>query len=91
MRHISKYKWSSASMGLSIGLALLTYAIVVYMQGQGQWMPGSKLDQLLGLVNIGTVASSFLLAVIALFKEPTLWYGLLALVLSLVGLFSYAR
>ena len=91
MSSFAKHRWSTASIGLSlVGLAG-TFLAVLHFRGQGDMAPESLPDVLLGVVDGCVMVGSFVLAVVSLFREKSPRRGLVALGLSLLSIFFYAR
>jgi hypothetical protein len=91
VRALTRYKWSTTSIALSVVGAVVTFLAVIYFQGQGNFTPGSRADRLLGLMDFSVLSCSFAIAVVALFKEPSPRLGLIALGLCFLTFFFYVR
>ena len=91
MSGISKYRWSLASLVVTLGTAVATLVTIQYLYRNGLWQSQSPLG--MAIAGVGGVAGlvSFVLAVVALFKNEPPEAGLLALLLSLFSVALYAR
>ena len=82
MSSLAKHKWSIASISLSLVVFLLTVFAGLYYQGQRAQPPLP-----LALLDLAAVPVAFVTACIALAKEPSRAYAVVALLLSVLSFF----
>ena len=87
MRFLESHKWSTASIGLSLGSLLL--ALSIGAQYAGEARPELHLGVVLGLVDFIAILGAFVAACIGLFKETSRVFAAVALILSIVSCMSY--
>ena len=88
---IFKYRWSLASLVVTLGTAVATLVTIQYLYRNGLWQSHSQLGMAIAGVGGVAVLVSFVLAVVALFKNEPPQAGLLALLLSLASVALYTR
>jgi hypothetical protein len=87
----SNYRWSLASIGVTIGIGLTTLAAIQHLYQTGNWHPQSALaSEIYGLGGFG-VLLSFALAVTAILKERPPALGIFALCASISSFVLYVR
>ena len=77
MNPIRIHKWSL----LSVGATLMSFGIYFHLPSADLW---------LRVVGAAVFVASFALAIVAMFKEPMLRYGIIALCLSLINFLIHA-
>jgi uncharacterized membrane protein (DUF441 family) len=91
MERVSRYRWALSSIGISVGIALITLAIIQHSFHSGEWKTNSPLGMRVAAVGGVAVVVSFILAVVALFKDESRLVASLALLLSILSVAFYAR
>ena len=87
MNRLSRYRWSSWSIGITVVIAVINIAAKLYDPG---WQPQSLVGQINGLGGIAIIIS-FVLAIMSLFRNEPPLAGLLALFLSMASVLLYLR
>jgi hypothetical protein len=91
MFRVSKYGWSLSSIGVTVGVAVITLSIIQNLHRRGMWRPESSIAT--GLAGVGGIAVlvSFILAAVGIAKEKPSYAGILALCLSLLSFLLYVQ
>lgn len=82
MGPLAKHKWSITSITLSLSVFLFTVLAGLYYQGQVEQPPLT-----LALLDLGAVPVALVTACIALAKESSRRYAVVALLLSVLSFF----
>jgi hypothetical protein len=83
-------RWSIASIALSVGSIAASYAIVQYLYRSGSWNPDAVFSHNLQAYSAYAILASFALAIIGMFRDRPFWVGIVAFVLSCLGVLSLA-
>jgi hypothetical protein len=91
MSKITRYRWSLSSIGVTLGTAAVTLAAIQYLARSGTFRLQSQLGARIDGVGGLAVLISFVLAVVALFKNEPPAAALFALLLSMASFLLYVR
>jgi hypothetical protein len=88
---IRKNRWSMLSMLITVGDALVIFALVRYLYWRGLWPARPGIHDLLSVWGGLSVLLSLATAIVALVKDTSWVYGILALCLSLLSFLFYVQ
>ncbi|HEY0703655.1 MAG TPA: hypothetical protein VGD60_12890 [Candidatus Acidoferrales bacterium] len=91
MLKLSKYRWSLASLVVTVVTALATLAVIQTLYHRGVWDSRSLVSEHISQVGGSAVLVSFVLGVVSLWKKEPLAAGTIALILSVLSVACYAR
>jgi len=77
-------------MTLSVSSMALVYSTIQYLYRMGRWNPDSEFGHHLQMYFALAILTSFGLAVAGMIRDRQLWLGIIALVISFLGLLSLA-
>jgi hypothetical protein len=83
--------WSRLSILITIGDAILIFALVRYLYWRGLWQTNVSLHTLFGIWGGVAVLFSLMTGIMALVKDASRSYGLVAVCLSIVSIFFYVK
>jgi hypothetical protein len=91
MSKITRYRWSLSSIGVTLGSAVVTLAAIQYLNRGGTFQLHSRLGGEIDGAGGLAVLISFVLSVVALFKNEPPAAALFALLLSMASFLLYVR
>ena len=88
---IRRNPWSMVSMLITVGDAVLIYTLINYLSWRGLWTVSSRARDVLSVWGGLALLCSFVTGIVALARDESRAYSILAVCLSVLSFFFYVQ